>query len=102
MADEMRSEPTPEKRLREKIARSAERHLEAEREQRRSIWFSLGLLGVVGWSIAVPALLGIGLGQWIDSRWPGHVSWTLTLLFIGVAGGCFNVWRWVKQESQGG
>ena len=28
------------------------------------------------------------------------VSWTLTLLLIGVAVGCLNAWYWVKQESE--
>jgi ATP synthase protein I len=90
----------PEERFRAGVERRAERHRKAEREKDRSIWFSLGLFGLVGWSIAVPALIGVGLGLWIDARWPSRVSWTLTLLFIGVVVGCLNAWYWIKQETQ--
>lgn len=101
MAEEPgRQRQPPEERFRSDVERRAERHRKAEREKDRSIWFSLGLFGLVGWSIAVPTLIGVGLGLWIDAHWPSRVSWTLTLLFIGVVVGCVNAWYWVKQESQ--
>ena len=86
--------------MRAEVARKAERRDRAVREQNRSIWFSLGLFGLIGWSIAVPAVLGVALGIWIDTHWPSRVSWTLTLLLIGVAAGCLNAWYWIKQESR--
>jgi ATP synthase protein I len=95
------AERTPEERFRTDVARKAERRRQAEREERRSIWFSLGLFGIVGWSVAVPTLAGIALGVWLDSRFPGRISWTLTLLFVGIVVGCLNAWYWVKQESRG-
>lgn len=95
------AERTPEERFRADVARKAERRRQAEREERRSIWFSLGLFGIVGWSVAVPTLAGIALGVWLDSRFPGRISWTLTLLFVGIVVGCLNAWYWVKQESRG-
>lgn len=95
------AERTPEERFRADVARKAERRRQAEREERRSIWFSLGLFGIVGWSVAVPTLAGIALGVWLDSRFPGRISWTLTLLFVGITVGCLNAWYWVKQESRG-
>ncbi len=57
------------------------------------------MFGLVGWSVAIPTLIGIAVGVWLDRRWPGQVSWTLTFLIIGVALGCLNAWYWVKQES---
>ncbi|MCB1741542.1 MAG: AtpZ/AtpI family protein [Gammaproteobacteria bacterium] len=75
----------------------------ARRKRRRSrtpsVWFSLGLMGLVGWTIAIPTLLGVAAGAWLDYTWPGRVSWTLTLLLAGVALGCMNAWRWIRQES---
>ncbi len=68
----------------------------------QSVWFGLGMFGLVGWSVAVPALVGIGLGVWIDRRWPSRFSWTLMLLFLGIAFGCLNAWRWVSRESRFG
>lgn len=82
------------------VGRRAERKLQARRERRRTAWFGLGTFGLVGWSVALPTLLGVALGVWLDERWPGQVSWTLTFLLIGVALGCLNAWYWVNQESR--
>ncbi len=86
--------------LEEQVAAREERKLKARREQGRSVWFGLGTFGLVGWSVAVPALLGIALGLWIDDRWPSRFSWTLMLMVGGVALGCLNAWRWVRRESE--
>lgn len=68
----------------------------AERDRRSSIMFGLGMIGMVGWSVAIPTLIGIAVGMWMDRTWPAAHSWTLTLLFIGVILGCLNAWYWVK------
>jgi ATP synthase protein I len=84
------------------VGRRAERKLRARQERRRTAWFGLGTFGLVGWSVALPTVLGIALGVWLDERRPGQVSWTLTFLFIGVALGCLNAWYWINQESRRG
>lgn len=81
------------------VARKAERRAKAEREDDRSIWFGLGMFGLVGWTVAVPTLVGTGIGLWIDSKWPSRYSWTLTGLFLGVVIGCWGAWRWAQKES---
>lgn len=95
-----RGESPAEERFRAEVARKAERRRKAMRAQDRGVWFSLGLFGLVGWSIAIPTLLGVALGVWMDARWPGRISWTLTLLFVGIVVGCINAWYWIKQESR--
>ena len=57
-----------------------------------SFWSSLSVLGVVGWSVVLPTLLGVALGIFLDRRWPGRVSWAITLLFAGLVLGCVNAW----------
>ena len=84
----------------ERIGHRAERKRRARERDTRSAWFGLGMFGLVGWSVAIPTLLGTALGLWLDGRWPGPTSWTLTFLIIGVAVGCLNAWYWVKQESR--
>lgn len=84
----------------EEVSHRAERKLRARERGERPAWFGLGMFGLVGWSVAVPTLLGVSAGLWLDKRWPGEVSWTLTLLIIGVALGCLNAWYWIKQESR--
>lgn len=96
-----RSEPDghPPK-LGEQVGRRARRKQEARKKGRHAAWFGLGMFGLVGWSVAIPTLIGVAVGLWMDDRWPGQVSWTLTLLIIGIALGCLNAWYWIKQESR--
>jgi ATP synthase protein I len=88
-----------EQYLLEQVRRREERKLRARREQHHAIWFWLGMVGLVGWSVAIPTIVGIALGVWIDRTWPSRYSWTLMLLFVGVVIGCVNAWGWVRQES---
>lgn len=92
----------PEDEFSRKVGEKAVRRLRARSQHNRSIWFGLGMFGLIGWSIAVPTLAGIALGVWIDRHWPGPFSWTLSLLFIGLALGCVNAWRWIQRETHHG
>jgi len=85
--------------LPEEIGGKAKRKIRARKEKERDVWFGLGMFGLVGWAVAVPTLLGIVLGVWLDRQIPGKPSWTLTFLFIGVVLGCINAWYWVRQEG---
>jgi ATP synthase protein I len=84
----------------ETVGTKENRKIRARQEEDRGVWFGLGMFGLVGWSVAIPALIGIAAGIWIDKRWPSHYSWTLMLLVIGVGVGCLNAWYWVKRESR--
>ena len=90
----------PGRRLSEEVGRKQARKLEARRQGERSAWFGLGMFGLVGWSVAIPTVLGIALGVWLDHRFPGRISWTLTFLFLGVVVGCLNAWHWINKESR--
>ena len=81
------------------VAAKAARKLKARRNSAQGVWFGLGMTGLVGWSVVVPTLLGAALGIWLDNRHPGQVSWTLTLLVIGLVIGCLNAWHWVSKED---
>lgn len=87
-------------RLEAEIAARESRKLRARREEHRSVWFGLGMFGLVGWAVAVPTLIGTAIGLWIDRRWPSEYSWTLMLMLAGVALGCLNAWHWVQRESR--
>lgn len=81
------------------VVRRAERKQKARREGRHGLWFGFGMFGLIGWAVAVPTLAGIAAGLWLDANWPADISWTIALLFAGVALGCLNAWWWVRQES---
>lgn len=83
-----------------RVDAQARRKLKARRDSSQGVWFGIGMMGLVGWSVAVPTLLGAGLGIWLDSRYPGGRSWTLALLMAGLTLGCLNAWLWVAKEHQ--
>jgi len=84
----------------EQIGATAARKLKARRSSAPGLWFGLGVMGLIGWSVAIPTLLGAALGGWLDHHHPGTHSWTLALLVAGLALGCLNAWRWVANEGQ--
>lgn len=81
------------------VGAKAARKLKAQRNATPGVWSGLGLMGVIGWSVVVPTLLGAALGLWLDRRYPGGRSWTLALLVAGLALGCLNAWHWVAKED---
>ena len=87
-----------ETRFSRQVGAQAARKLKARRVAPKSIWFGLGMSGLVGWSVTIPALIGAALGIWVDKQYPGQYSWTLMLLLMGLMIGCLNVWLWVQSE----
>ncbi len=101
MSDEPQHQPVkPNSPLSQEVAAKAARKLRARRHKDRTVWFGLGMMGVIGWSVAIPTLLGALLGIWLDKHFPGDRSWTLALLVAGLAIGCFNAWYWVSKEDK--
>jgi ATP synthase protein I len=99
MSDEpknsLRNEPT----FAGEIGAKAARKLKA-RKSTQGVWFGLGMMGLVGWSVVVPTLLGAALGIWLDNHHPGKHPWTLALLVVGLAVGCLNAWHWIAKEEK--
>ena len=91
--------PSGEK-LRREVEARASRKLKARQQTRRSIWFGLGTFGMVGWSVAVPTLIGVAIGWWIDRNYPSRYSCTLMGLAVGLALGCLMAWQWIQRESR--
>ncbi|BAN34540.1 F0F1-ATPase subunit [Sulfuricella denitrificans skB26] len=82
------------------VGEKAARKIEAQRHVTQTVWSGLGMMGLVGWSVALPTLLGAALGIWLDQHYPGGRSWTLMLLALGLGLGCFNAWHWVAKEDR--
>lgn len=97
------SRPSPgtdqERSFRDAVEASRRRRVQARAEGDRGVLKDLAVFGMVGWSVSLPTLLGIALGLWIDRRMPGSYSWTLTLLCLGVAIGCWNAWSWIRRHQ---
>jgi ATP synthase protein I len=82
------------------IGAKATRKLAARRRSEDGVWFGLGMMGLIGWSVVVPTLLGAALGLWLDKHHPGTHAWTLALMVAGLTIGCINAWLWVAKEDQ--
>ena len=101
MTDESKRKPLkPKPMLSRQVGAKATRKLRAQRHVNRTVWFGLGMMGLVGWSVAIPTLLGAALGIWLDQRYPEGRYWTLALLVVGLSIGCLNAWHWVTREDR--
>lgn len=90
-------DPAPDgltKAVRERRARWESWRSEGE----PSVMRFVGQIGVLGWIIVAPTLIGLFLGRWID-RWFGTgIFWSAPLLLLGVVIGCWSAWRWMHQQ----
>ena len=100
MSDETRKTSKNEPTFARRIGAKATRKLKARRNSTQGVWFGLGMMGLIGWSVAIPTLLGAALGIWLDKHYPGGRSWTLALLVAGLTIGCLNAWFWVSKEEK--
>jgi ATP synthase protein I len=100
MSDKLKNTSKNEPTFAGQVGAKATRKLKARRDSTRGVWFGLGMMGLIGWSVAIPTLLGAALGIWLDKQYPGGRSWTLALLVAGLTIGCINAWFWVSKEDK--
>lgn len=81
----------------EQVARKEALRQKGLRHKDETVWFGLGMFGIVGWAVAIPTLIGVALGLWIDRTWPSQYSWALMGLVAGVVVGCINAAYWVRK-----
>jgi ATP synthase protein I len=95
----------------EKLTRTAEnlirqvglrqaRIARGKKEGPPSFWRSVAMVGAIGWAVALPTLVGVAAGRWIDHEWPSRYSWTLMLLLGGLAMGCLDAWMRINREQE--
>jgi ATP synthase protein I len=58
----------------------------------------LGQVGVLGWTIVAPTLLGLFLGRWLDRRFGTGVFWSAPLMLLGLVLGCWSGWKWMRRS----
>jgi ATP synthase protein I len=66
----------------------------------RSFWRPVATVGLIGWTVVIPMLIGIAVGTWIDRTWPSRFSWTLMLLVGGLGLGCVSAWNRIRDEQE--
>jgi len=75
--------------------------------RRRRHWLSegepsvarfVGQIGVLGWIIVTPMLLGLFLGRWLDHRLGTGIFWSAPLLLVGAVVGAYSAWKWMYRQ----
>jgi ATP synthase protein I len=73
-----------------------ERHKRWLSEGDMSVGRKLAQIGVLGWIIIGPALLGLFLGRWIDAKLASGIFWTAPLMLLGLVLGFWSAWKWMN------
>jgi ATP synthase protein I len=94
----MTQEPENYERLSDAVKTRQERRERWQREGERSIGQNLAMIGVLGWTIVLPTLLGLFAGRWLDRQFHMGIFWTLSLLVVGLTAGCMLAWRRMHSE----
>lgn len=90
--------PSETGKLDEAVRLRRERRARWRREGERAIWQNLAMIGALGWTIVTPTLLGIFAGRWLDRTFQSGIFWTLGLLVLGLAVGCWLAWNRIHRE----
>lgn len=80
------------------VEKKSQRLIKAKDNKMTSFWLGFSFFGLVGWSVVIPTLLGVGIGVWIDKNYPSTHSWTLMLLIGGIFLGSIFAWTLVEKE----
>jgi ATP synthase protein I len=76
-----------------------------QRGERHSRWLCdgdpsvaqrLAQIGVLGWMIVVPMLIGVFAGRWLDQKFNSGLFCTAPLLMLGLVLGCWSAWKWME------
>jgi len=90
----------PAENLMRQVGVREARMIRRQKEGLPSFWRSVAMVGAIGWSVALPTLIGVAAGTWIDHTWPSRFSWTLMLLFAGLVLGCMDAWNRINREQE--
>jgi ATP synthase protein I len=74
-----------------------ERDRNWRREGEQGVARRLAQIGVLGWIIVTPILIGVFVGRWLDGTFHSGLFCTAPLLMLGTALGCWSAWRWVQR-----
>lgn len=84
--------------LRKKVERQARRMRQAEEDHPTLIAQTI-YAGTLGLLFILPVVGGAYLGHWLDSMMKGYsMRWTLSLIFVGIVIGAFNVYQFVREH----
>jgi ATP synthase protein I len=80
------------------VRRQRQRQESWLREGEPSMARLIGQIGVLGWIIVTPTLIGLFVGRWLDHRFGTGIFWSAPLLLVGVVVGCWSAWQWMHKQ----
>ena len=91
------SEPDDKDPLVKEVRLRHERREAWLREGDMSVGRRLAQIGVLGWIVVLPMLLGVLGGRWLDSHFSTGIFWTAPLMMCGLALGAWFGWKWIHK-----
>lgn len=86
-------------RFLEAVRERVERARRNEEEEGSSFWQTVGVIGTVGWSVALPTAAGVLIGRWLDARLGSGSTFMFFFMLVGLGLGCWVAWRQVEEKS---
>lgn len=84
--------------LTEAVRKRREREREWEIEGEPSMLRFVGQIGILGWIIVGPTLIGLFVGRWLDRTFGTGIFWSAPLLMLGAVLGGWSAWRWMHRQ----
>lgn len=78
--------------------RAGDRAKAALQDPEPSLARRFGQIGVLGWTIVLPTLAGLGLGHWIDRALGTGIIVSAALLMVGAGTGLWLAFRWMHAQ----
>ncbi|MBE9636337.1 AtpZ/AtpI family protein [Salipiger mangrovisoli] len=77
---------------------SSEREKLGQETPEPSLGARLGQIGILGWAVVVPTLMGVVLGRMADRAFGTGVFFTAPGIMIGAAIGFYAAWKWMHKQ----
>ena len=85
-------------RLAEAARRSEKRDKLGRETPEPSLGNRLGQIGILGWAIVTPILLGVVLGRLADRHFETGITLTAAAIFLGTLIGFNAAWKWMHRQ----
>jgi len=97
-AEAAEREPSPPDGMAAAVHKQEERQKRWRSEGEPSVVRFVGQIGVLGWIIVGPTLVGLFIGRWLDRSLGTGIFWSAALLVLGVAFGFWSGWKWMHRQ----
>lgn len=93
----MKIENDINEKLQDKIKTDIDK-IEKAKKEKNSLIAQTVYLGTLGIIFILPVIVGGYVGVWLDNKLKGFsISWTISLLFLGIIIGIINVYYFLKE-----